>query len=154
METAPRQENIKVKYVKWYKSAFKVQVKAEKQYEYALDPQTNRVFKDQNGEYVLKKDENGQLVPKLDKLSQKQMEKPVNSKVYENKIATSDQWLLHRHPVEFKDKNTDKEAMKKNEPKWVQIDNLPTVDFIQQMSDKTKSEKALKKKAMEMYEKK
>ena len=76
MEATPkRNENIQVKLVKWYKSAFKVEFRGEPAYEFEIDAKTKAPVRDHRGNIVLKRDKNGQHIPKYDSFG-KQIIKP------------------------------------------------------------------------------
>ena len=79
----------------------------------------------------------------------KHIEIPINTKVYENKIASSQEWLSHKYPA-YADRKTNentKDSIQMKEPKWVQKEMLPSYDFCKKIKDKN-----MKKKALTMYQ--
>ena len=148
METKQRQKDKLIKLVKWYKSAFKVEIEEQKLYEFETNPKTRVPIKDPQGNKIYKMDENGEKIKMLNNFG-KHIEIPINTKVYENKIASSQEWLSHKYP-EYVDRKTDektKEAIKQNEPQWVKKEDLPSYYFIQSLKDGK-----LKKEALKMYQ--
>ena len=145
METTQR--NKLGKLVKWYKSAFKVEVEEQKLYKFETNPKGVPIL-DPLGNKIYKKDENGEKIKILNNFG-KHMVIPKYIKVYENKIASSQEWLSFQHP-EYADRKTDentKDSIRMKEPKWVQKEMLPSYDFCTKLKDKN-----MKKKAMMMYQ--
>ena len=157
MESAPQGreggEDILVKMVQWYKSTFRVQTESEDIYEIDIDPLTRKPRKDQNNRVLYKKDQYGNLLHKIDPITKKKQQRPNPSKVFENKIAGTGKWLGFKLGDTYNKANkSQKEKFKKEDPKWVKEEDLPPFHFVNSLSENNKSERDLKKKALEIYE--